>query len=35
MGQLATIKGIGETTIQKCFDFAMRIDTLNIQTNLF
>lgn len=35
MGQLATFKGIGETTIQKCFDFAMRLDTLNIQTNLF
>jgi len=35
MGQLASFKGIGETTIQKCFDFAMRIDTLNIQTNLF
>lgn len=35
MGQLASFKGIGETTIQKCFDFAMRIDTLNIQSNLF
>ncbi len=35
MGQLATTKGIGESTIQKCFDFEIRIDTLNIQTNLF
>lgn len=35
MGQLSTYKGIGETTIQKCFDFAMRIDIINFQTNLF
>lgn len=35
MGQLTAFDGIGETTIQKCFDYAMRADTLNIQTNLF
>ena len=35
MGQLATFEGIGEATIQKCFDYAMRSDTLNIQINLF
>lgn len=35
MGQLTTFEGIGEATIQKCFDYAMRSDTLNIQINLF
>jgi len=35
MGQLATFKGIGENTIIKCFNYAMRPDIINIQTNLF
>jgi O-acetyl-ADP-ribose deacetylase (regulator of RNase III) len=34
MGQLTTFS-IGEATIQKCFDYAMCANTLNIQTNLF
>ena len=35
MGQLSSFKGIGETTISKCFIYAMRPDIKNIQTNLF
>lgn len=35
MGQLSTFKGIGENTIIKCFNYAMRPDIINIQTNLF
>jgi O-acetyl-ADP-ribose deacetylase (regulator of RNase III) len=35
MGQLSSFKGIGETTISKCFNYAMRPDIKNIQTNLF
>ena len=35
MRQLASYKGIGESTIEKCFNYAMRSDTLNIQLNLF
>lgn len=35
MGQIASYKGIGETTLEKCFNYAMRSDTLNIQLNLF
>lgn len=35
MGQLANYNGIGESTLQKCFAYAMRSDTLNIQLNLF
>lgn len=35
MSQLMTFKGIGETTIEKCFSYAMRPETLNIQLNLF
>jgi len=35
MGQLTTAKGIGESTIEKCYKYAMRPDINNIQTNLF
>ena len=35
MGQLLTFKGIGETTIEKCFNYAMHIDTSNNQLNFF
>ena len=35
MGQLISFDGIGEATLEKCFNYAMRSDTLNIQQNLF
>ncbi len=35
MGQLSSFKGVGETTITKCFKFAMRTDISNFQNNLF
>lgn len=35
MGQLSSFKGIGETTISKCFIYAMRPDIKNIQKKLF
>lgn len=35
MGQLSSFKGIGETTISKCFHYAMRPDIKNIQKKLF
>ena len=35
MGQLSSFKGIGETTISKCFAYAMRPDIKNIQKKLF
>lgn len=35
MGQLSTYKGMGESTIIKCFVFAMQPSEMNIQTNLF
>ena len=35
MGQLSSFKGIGETTISKCFNYAMRPDIKNIQKKLF
>lgn len=35
MGQLSYFKGIGESTLEKCFKYAMRSDTLNSQLNLF
>ena len=35
MAQLTEFDGIGETTIQKCFDYALRTNSLNTQTNLF
>ncbi|MDY3521945.1 macro domain-containing protein [Riemerella anatipestifer] len=35
MGQIASNKGIGEITLEKCFNYAMRSDILNIQLNLF
>jgi len=35
MNQIASYKGIGESTIEKCFNYAMRPDKNNIQLNLF
>jgi hypothetical protein len=35
MGKLANYKGIGDATIAKCFNYAMRPDLLNIQLNIF
>ncbi len=35
MGQLSIYKGIGETTLRRCFNFAMQANTLNIQTSIF
>lgn len=35
MGQLINYKGIGESTLEKCFNYSMRSDTLNSQLNLF
>lgn len=35
MNQIASYKGIGEVTIQKCFAFAMNTDKKNTQLNLF
>jgi O-acetyl-ADP-ribose deacetylase (regulator of RNase III) len=35
MGQLSSFKGIGETTISKCFNYAMRPDIKNVQKKLF
>ena len=35
MGQLIAFNGIGKVTLEKCFHYAMRSDTPNIQLNLF
>ena len=35
MSQLILIDGIGESTIEKCFNYAMRPDSMNVQLNLF
>lgn len=35
MGQLISVDGLGESTIEKCFSYAMRTDPINIQLNLF
>lgn len=35
MNQIASYKGIGESTIERCFNYAMRPDKSNIQLNLF
>ncbi|TXE15673.1 macro domain-containing protein [Psychroflexus gondwanensis] len=35
MGQLSSIKGIGETTMVKCYNYAMSDEINNIQINLF
>jgi O-acetyl-ADP-ribose deacetylase (regulator of RNase III) len=35
MSQIISFDGIGESTIAKCFSYAMRSDTLNIQLNIF
>lgn len=35
MGQLISFKGIGKVTLEKCFNYASRSDSLNIQLNIF
>ena len=35
MGQLSSIRGIGETTVIKCYDYAMRSEIKYIQKRLF
>ncbi|MDC9723702.1 MAG: macro domain-containing protein [Urechidicola sp.] len=35
MGQLSSIRGIGESTVIKCFDYAMRPEIKDIQKKLF
>ena len=35
MNQLSSFDGIGESTLEKCFRYAMNSDSQNIQMNLF